>query len=733
MKLVAAVVLSVCATDLLASPVLVRSGDHPDFTRLVFEIVPGTLWEIGRNDTGYELVLNPDQTFDISRSFDRISRDRVTNLVPNGNTLRIDLDCDCHASPSLYQSNLLVIDIKDGPAPVSSPFELTVAMQGPGLAQPTSPQLNAEVSLGHDLMPNPFEVAALLEERVTAAEDAVVQSLARATTQGLLDLPQDQTTNLQRPTFIDTEGAADQPPENVAPSIETSGAGSPMQETPAIFQQISTPLFGISAQTAIERDSITNPNLKLSASGVPCMDDAIVGIANWVSGSDFSAETASRVATLTDQNGNLQDQNVVDLAKAYLYFGFGREATSVLSLDGARSIERDALEAMASVIDGETPVRQLLSDQLGCVGHIALWSALARRSLTGAGESERTAMMMAQRALPEPIRDRIGTLLAQLFLDAGDPEAAKQILEGLTAEFRATNPDLTSLEVIEAVQGTRAALIVLEEALEANSRPSPASVVKLLELTVAEGASVEADSIDLAEALRFESRGTEGEADLTIAAVDALIAERRFVEAIDFISEASTSLSDQLKNELETATIVTLTEQMPDGPFLEFVFGNLPVNITDEAANAVGSRLIALGFTAEATELVSETARGSAMAERRLVRAKAAFVEGRHADGAEILSGILDPQALRLVEQNTTEEFSNPIEAEALAWRTGAWEVLAAGDDPDLRDAAMAMMASEIQPLRLDTLAERQLLIEDSEAARQLAESLLTRFALVPN
>ncbi len=732
MRLVLAAILSMIATGTWSSPVIVRSGDHDDFTRLVLEIVPGTNWEMGRYGAGYELVLNADQGFDISRSFDRITRDRIVELFPGANSIKIELACECHAKPSLYEPNLLVIDIEDGRAPIGSPFEVALAERRPAPIPPPSLPSNVEVSLGDDLMPNPFEVASFREERVNGAENAIVESVARAATQGLLELSIEFETNIQSSSFTLPDGAA-QGTRGFAEPVTIAGvAAMSKQEALGILEAFPDPLLGIRTQTTLERDATSDSAKELAVSGAVCIDDAMVAFADWAKGNDFATEIGPRLEALTDQAGDLQEQSVVDLAKAYLYFGFGREAAGVLTLDGARSMERDILGAIAGTIDEDITSGPTLSDQLGCVGSIALWSALARRSLTGAGEPERTAMIMAQKALPEPIRDQIGTLLAQLFLDAGDPAAAEEILDGRSAAFQTTTPDLTLIEVIETVDGPEAALNELELSLEGHPRTSPEAFVKLLELTVTGGDSLESGSIDLADALRFENRGTEGGEELTIASVDAMIAEQKFKEAIEFISGASSSPDDQLRAELEAKVIIAMAQQMDDGPFLEFAFGDLPANISDAAANAVSSRLIVLGFTEKANELVAEGAQGAAMAERRFVRAEAAYAEGRDAEGSEILSGILDPRADNLTQRYRATGTALQSDTEVSAWRAGDWAALATGDDPDLRDAASDMLEAGPQALQLETLAERRSLIEEAEATRRLAESLLARFTLVP-
>ena len=203
-----------------AQTVTVRSGDHASFARLVFEFATGRPdWRLDREGGGYVLTFDaPDLRLDTNDVFRLIGRDRVESVVQDGpgGPLRIGLSCDCHAEGFEYRTSVLVIDIRDGPAPgVSEPGTPPASDPGPDWAQsanrplpvPGSPVPGAvlpfswELETGMDRTsprtvtdfdPGDAENApgAMLSAsaRDAVAVEAIAERLARASSQGLVEL-----------------------------------------------------------------------------------------------------------------------------------------------------------------------------------------------------------------------------------------------------------------------------------------------------------------------------------------------------------------------------------------------------------------------------------------------------------------------------------------------------------------------------------------------------------------
>lgn len=98
-----------------AQGVTVQSGDHDGFTRLVARIGVERDWQVTRDGREVRIAIAPDApTFDLSRVYDLISRDRVAQIA-DADGLALSLACDCAVSVTRYRDNYAVIDIADAP------------------------------------------------------------------------------------------------------------------------------------------------------------------------------------------------------------------------------------------------------------------------------------------------------------------------------------------------------------------------------------------------------------------------------------------------------------------------------------------------------------------------------------------------------------------------------------------------------------------------------------------
>ncbi len=107
----------------------VSSGDHADFTRVVVQYAKAAAWQMGRTGDGYELRLpeGPVQ-YDLSKAFNVIGKNRLAGLWadPDTGALHFGIACACYAIPFEFRPGTVVVDIRDGPPPKGSSFELPI-------------------------------------------------------------------------------------------------------------------------------------------------------------------------------------------------------------------------------------------------------------------------------------------------------------------------------------------------------------------------------------------------------------------------------------------------------------------------------------------------------------------------------------------------------------------------------------------------------------------------------
>jgi tetratricopeptide (TPR) repeat protein len=153
----AIVMLLLAATGLSAETVRVRSGEHGDFTRLVFDLGKPVAWAFGRGAEGYELRLEgPQIRYRTTDIFRRIPRERLRDVAigPTPGTLQLMVREGVYAIASEAEGGRLVVDIRTGSAPADSPFERVLGPQG--TAVDGTPQMQAPSDhAGGALVPSP--------------------------------------------------------------------------------------------------------------------------------------------------------------------------------------------------------------------------------------------------------------------------------------------------------------------------------------------------------------------------------------------------------------------------------------------------------------------------------------------------------------------------------------------------------------------------------------------------
>lgn len=637
----------------LAQTITFRSGEHPDFSRLVLDIPIGANWEVLPIQGGYRLQMADGISYDTSRAFDRIPRTRLRALVPDNGAGVLDLllACDCVVSAFLFRPDKLVLDISDGPLPedITPPVSGTAA---PAPApEPSGASLPTILPLGHPLGLVDVDARVRVFHRPNMSSplpELAAEVAAQSQTERLLH---DTTLNATlRESFSAALGIGLLAPRTSDVAGPSIGARDPSLPADPLSTSLQVPSIrpGIRIETAADPVAVGLPRERLSDDGTVCLDDRLFDLASWGDERPFAEQMAELASHTVDAADTLSTDGIEMRARLFLHFGFGDEAVQLLALDGKRSVEREILVTIARILDerpqaGSTP----LSGQEGCTGTVALWRILARESLGDTTDAERAAALTAHRLLPSPTRAQIGLRLSELFLDIGDPVTAARILDerGTTDIASLARAALAEAEILRQAEGPATAVEHLAALAQTEPRLTAGGLADLIELTLAEGKPIADETLLLAESIRTEMRMHPDTQRLTIAELRALVALRRFEEAIGFATAHRESFGEELAEELIGELYEGIAEIMPDSEFLELAFSPRPVDPGARAENAIARRLLGLGFMTEAEILADRPAVGDAMAERRHLRAEIALAREDYDSVADILRGMQGPRA----------------------------------------------------------------------------------------
>lgn len=714
--------------------VRVRSGEHADFSRLVFTFDRPTGWRIEPAPTGYSLILDrADMRFDFGRVFALIPRDRLAAIAsPGPGQVRLDMAREAHIEGFEIAPARLVLDIYDGPPPdlpeAETPRDSIAAL--PDL--PGAPSLPARaplVPIGNRVEAPPAPEAAIAaapteaeEKRKAALQQALLDAFSRAASQGLIDPRIEPLPDLSGPPAPEMPPAPPRPPAPVA--APPTGPG-------------------LRIETAEDRARPGHDSGDAPPRPVTCLPDSALAISDWGEGLPPAALIADMRQGVVGEFDKVDLGALRRLVRGYLHLGFGAEAEAALASFGMPAEDAALLRAMARIIDdGDAGESDVFAGQLGCDGRAALWAALALRQLPPTAEIARGAVVASFSELPLHMRRHLGPVLARRFLEAGDHETAERIRNAIA---RAPGDAGAGLALIEADM----ALANHDPArAEAHLRPlvdedGPAAaeaLLTILEARIAGEMPTDPADILAAEALALEHRGTPLGARLARAAIIGTALAGDFPGAFDKVGRAPPAQARATWPEL----MGLLARQADDAVFLGHAFAalghDLPAPLSDELKIALSGRFLALGFSVEANRVLPTEASGEPKA-LRLLRARIALAEGDPAQALNGIAGLSGPQveALRGAAHaalgqaaDATHHFARAGETEAAAeqaWEAGDWAVIARLGPPEQRAIATKALTAETAPDTPGPLAEARALLDQTAESRHLFEALLPEVA----
>lgn len=591
--------ITLAVSSASAQNILVTTGEHAGFTRLVLQSALPIDWELhDREADGTTRTLSiagPDTPIDISRAFQRIPRARLGDLIRTQQGLELHLNCDCPIDAWTERPGLVVLDIgnppRSGPA-APAPFLPSAAITRP-------PQFT-----GNNLARN----AGITLARTWPADTGHPGITARVTAQGPMPSP-----------LAETERQA------IMQQLSAQVAG-------ALSQGVLNPSLDPAPRTEMirlgdtETDTAIPPNLRVM-SVLDRPDDDATRLADDLPGACTAAATLNFVVDpapgsfntalatgMADWIGEFDqpEQKATEaLILLYLQHGFGAEARALLENAVHPIPGRDLLLGFADTLEGrQSNSRLRLADQHGCGGAAAMLAALAGAPLPRVNARARDiASTYAQ--TPRVVRTGLGGALIRILLDADAIDAGRVVADTLRRTPHARSEDLYLADaLLDRARG---------EALQAGARLTQEAgddiEPVLLRLQIAlETSAVVPESVLLnAEAIASIHRSTAQGTDLMDAIIRLRVNSGTPLEALTLIDRlqswegASTQAHERI-TELGDIVWFGLALQASEPAFLNGI-----LNRTDwrnpafsvETRSALAERLLGFGLTEVAETLLA--------------------------------------------------------------------------------------------------------------------------------
>lgn len=753
----------------------VRSGEHGNFTRIVLDLASSREWTLERENNNARLALKGAKVdFDLSDAFRRIGVGRIRDLQVSNkvNTLSIVLNCDCSLEAFQLGSRMLVIDVKGESTSLITPSKRrSIGLRGTPAS--FSSEAVSKKALEHafpfdaassalrplleyspladtssDPTPRAFDVPALQEdelasgddgkqngglERVVEAEQILAEQLRRAVSLGLVTLRTASPANQKSVTQAKQE-----------PTHKEDARPKPENEP-------NTPGLNLRAETSADRDFLDAlGSLARTKNGGRCLSDAQLNITSWAGEQSFSRQIGAYRASLMGEFDRPNKDVARKLAQFYIHYGFGAEALHVLeALEGADG-DFILLKNMGEIMEyGHARSPGIFANQFDCDTAAVFWAILAYDTLPDMVEFNAKAMLRTISELPPHLRNLLGPLASNRLRSMQYDQLAGQVLRLVERgnqipdahyEMALADQQLTEGDVVSASSS-------LSNVIASNSDLSPIALIKRIDSRVTADLPIEFENAVLAGAYAQEYRKQPMGVYLKRAHILALSETGAYDEAFTELSLFVADAPQEMISQIRSHALLTLAENGSDQSFLKHSLGTVERDLSSlniASANAVASRLIALGFSARADHYLQSGTDESADQERRLLRARSALAQKKPRRAEVDLLGLSGSEANLLLAQahsmrgehqtaqdlfSTLEETGPMIEE---AWLAGDWNILGNSEDKLLVEVAELMKPPETETPseggETGVLGQNQALLEKSTAARETMERLLARY-----
>jgi hypothetical protein len=751
-----------------AATISVISGEHEDFSRLVFQYPDAEEWSIVRIDEGYILETpSGKHDYNVSKVFDLIPQTRILKLetTPEG-ALKIFTKTGFHLDAFDLRAGRLVVDVKNGQAPAGSKFELPKE-QIPQIAPPVELKVGsaeAPTSEG-EALPNlitlsepsdgtllpvlPILVDTYTNEpfdsnyfstdidplgkqnlRVLGMQDALFGQISRAVSQGLLeaDLPDKENA-------VAATNRLQNMPMNTA---EPATPEMPLQ--PKIKDQMH-----VRVRTAIDRDQKKPTSPETDMADFSCPVDSLLAIENWGEPPQDGLLLSELRGSVLGEFDQPLTQSVEKLAKYYLYLSFGAEAKMVLDEFGIFVSNAQFLKLIADVMDeGHSDSYGLLSDFSQCAGSTAFWAVASREDLSGASNipSEQVASYFS--ALPLHLRQHLGPQLSERFLGINDIKTAKLIQNALSRVevIHGDSFDLLSAEMQLAGGNINQAISTLTSMSQEDGPSSAEALIRSIDVRTKQGQNIDPNTAELAEVLMVEHRGTPLEKDLARVSILARIFSGEPNLALEALARSRTQnlLTIGNQEKLLNAAAVKFTMDFDDLFFakeaLRLRDNGADQYLTDDTKSQIVKRMLSIGLPDLASQFANFDE--ELTDNKRFLLGQVSMQNENQTDALIYLSGIEGQEAARIraelyleleMPEKAAQEFAlanQKVAEDGANFLAEDWGELASSGDKNFAKVADHIINEASSPVidRNITIATAQDLLNRSQEARAIFDDL---------
>lgn len=655
----------IASNIVFAETLRVRSGEHGEFTRFTVNIPPGSVWKINEIDQEFELIVDVENVeYDLSGIFSRIPRNRVLDVDQKGigDPLKFKLNCYCSVKPSLFGNDLIVIDVSNTKASNLTAVAKYKPIRGANYYRFASgfSQL--------DLITQDFETTSMgtvvrSDSQLQLPQLAVNRNYASILPIGKIPISEfDNIRNIVERRLIEEIEHA-RVGESLYSESLSSGLNSRYDENNEVdgrdlkdgeSSSAGGPGLNFDYRNALDENLVRE--IKPLGEGKiekECKGEEDIEISSWVGKDDsYTKKLSFWRARLYGEFDRVNDVAAINLAKIQLHFGFGAEALETLMLSGAKNSEREILVELARII--EEPgvyVSPMFKGQHVCDQNSALWAVLTRPDT--AASSNHEAVIRSVENLPKGLKEHLGAAVSRIFLTENEPDVSDSILRILNRgpdheNFSALLAEASSAELKgdNEISGTKR-----ERVVGSNTMHSPKALVHLVSKAVDESGTLDPKILGLVSSYEREFKGTDVGFELARAKILGSAILGNFREAIKDFGKISTSNEGSSLKNTRNDLLMILTERASDAEFVEYgllMAGGFENEMDAMVREEMAVRLLNLGLSRPANGLLTLFKAPDESNRSRVLRARAALLENLPYEALDAISGMSQPEAIKL-------------------------------------------------------------------------------------
>lgn len=445
--------LAFAPTAFAQSGVVINSGEHATFSRLVFLANKDVTYKVISGDRKISVSLEGfSGNFDLSRIFDRIPKTRLLSVQQSqsGDRSKLTLNLACDCLGLAYRMNqYLVIDVIDDKDRRFAVPEIETPQAETKTAEPIEKPQPRQIESAKEIPPPTANQTSELKSPMLVPEEPPEPNMTSNE-----PVPQSDQTSAPRETesasevaearrslMRQLELAAEQgfvALSNPKPNeSENRSAGSDTEpvET-ALVQELETLLNSEETKGSVRvrrpkevRESDEPPVMgEDTPETIACMSDSRLDPENWADDRSFNSQLTELRMELLGEFDQPKAEELEKLVKFYLHFGLAIEAEQLLKSYTVDFPDRPVLEQISDVLRNEDNLDASVFGSPDCTDRAGLWHALATDGQIIENRDSEDSILAAYGELPTMLRDVLATKLIDRLIENDRLDLAETLL-----------------------------------------------------------------------------------------------------------------------------------------------------------------------------------------------------------------------------------------------------------------------------------------------------------------